>query len=732
MYSCRRGSSPSAFRKEEMLKVRFPSSTAVPGQTRRISSSFSTTRPPPSTSYLGGSNGSDFGRGIAVDSSGNAYVTGNTFSTNFPTANPIQAANGGVGFNDAFVTKLNALGSALLYSTYLGGNTNDVGRGIAVDSAGNAYVTGDTLSTSFPTTTDAFQPAGGTNSETFVAKIGDYSISGRVLDSGGNGIASVTVTLSGSNSDSATTDSNGNFILLNTTPGGNFTVTPFRAGFTFSPDSILVNNLDSNQSLIFIGTATGATPTPTPTPTTTPTPTPIPTPSPTPTPNFTISGQVTNGNGGAGIAAVTITLNGSQPATTQTDASGNYSFTVQGGGSYTVFPTKAGFTFNPPSQSFDNLSGNAFANFVGTALPTPTPTPTPSPTPTPAPARVRFEFSDHVAAEDCGQYSVAVLRTGDTTGALLVDYATSDDTARQKGDYTINLGTLRFAAGETRKNITLLITEDAYVEGDEFFTVNLFNLRGPATLEEPARASVVISDDDTAQTAANPIDNPEVFVCQQYHDFLAREPEPSGLLAWLSVLNNCQPGDQSCDRIAVSSGFFRSPEFSIKGSYAIRFYAVALGRNPAYLEFMRDLSGLNGQTPAETQAARDAFPADFSARPEFRSIYDALSNAQYVDRLTSTAGVALPNRDQLVADLNAGTKTRPQVLREVAESQQVAGRTFNRAFVLMQYFGYLRRDPEAAGYNAWLSYLTQNPSDFRTMVNGFVNSTEYRMRFGQP
>jgi len=100
------------------------------------------------STYLGGSN-FDEGRGIAVDSSGAAYVTGQTQSTNFPTASPIPAAIG--GGQDAFVTKINPAGNALVYSTYLGGSFGDVGNGIAVDSSGAAYVTGLTVSTNFPT-----------------------------------------------------------------------------------------------------------------------------------------------------------------------------------------------------------------------------------------------------------------------------------------------------------------------------------------------------------------------------------------------------------------------------------------------------------------------------------------------------------------------------------------------------------------------------------------------------
>ena len=93
------------------------------------------------STYLGGS-GIDHGNAIALDSSGDAYVTGWTLSTNFPTMNPLQPVNGGGGYTDAFVSKLNRTGSALVYSTYLGGRRDDYGFGIAVDSAGNAYLAG--------------------------------------------------------------------------------------------------------------------------------------------------------------------------------------------------------------------------------------------------------------------------------------------------------------------------------------------------------------------------------------------------------------------------------------------------------------------------------------------------------------------------------------------------------------------------------------------------------------
>jgi hypothetical protein len=116
--------------------------------------------------------------GIAIDSSRNAYVTGRTRSINFPTTPGAFQPTFGGGLHDAFVTKLNPAGSALVYSTYLGGNSDDQGWGIAVDTSGNAYVTGYTESTDFPTTTGAFQPtlgggSGSGSNDAFVAKFVD-------------------------------------------------------------------------------------------------------------------------------------------------------------------------------------------------------------------------------------------------------------------------------------------------------------------------------------------------------------------------------------------------------------------------------------------------------------------------------------------------------------------------------------------------------------------------------
>jgi len=182
------------------------------------------------STYLGGS-GVDSCAGIAVDSAGNAYVTGTTGSTDFPTANPLQATNHGSG--DAFVTKLNAAGSALVYSTYLGGSGSDQGNGIAVDSSGDAYVTGETWSTDFPTVNplQATNKESGANWTAFVAKLnpaGSALVYSTYL--GGSGYYSASVGNSGyDEAFGIAADSAGNAYVTGSTRSSDFpTVNPLQ------------------------------------------------------------------------------------------------------------------------------------------------------------------------------------------------------------------------------------------------------------------------------------------------------------------------------------------------------------------------------------------------------------------------------------------------------------------------------------------------------------------------
>jgi len=180
----------------------------------------------------------------------------------------------------------------------------------------------------------------------------------------------------------------------------------------------------------------------------------------------------------------------------------------------------------------------------------------------------------------------------------------------------------------------------------------------------------------------------------------------------------------------VSEAFYRSQEFQERGYFAYRFYSTALGRKPDYAEFAPDLARVSGfLTNDQLEAAKTAFIDDFMARPAFARQYDSLSDPAFVDKLLQTSGVDLSGRRQELIDaLRTRRISRAAVLRQIAESSEVYQKYYNQAFVVMEYFGYLHRDPDAL-YTDWIRALDANPADSRRMVDGFVNSAEYRNRF---
>lgn len=226
------------------------------------------------------------------------------------------------------------------------------------------------------------------------------------------------------------------------------------------------------------------------------------------------------------------------------------------------------------------------------------------------------------------------------------------------------------------------------------------------------------------------IDDSDFFIQQHYIDFLGRMPEPAGFQGWMNVLNTCAPGNTACDRVEVSAGFFRSPEFQDRGYFIYRFYSTAFKRIPLYAEFIPDRKRVSGfQSDAQLEASKVAFINDFMARSEFRNKYDAITDpAAYVNALANTAGVTLPNKQALIDGLTNGTMTRATVLRAISESSEVYQKYYNEAFVIMQYHGYLHRDADISYLN-WIQTMNSNGGDYRVMINGFVNSLEYRNRF---
>ncbi len=217
---------------------------------------------------------------------------------------------------------------------------------------------------------------------------------------------------------------------------------------------------------------------------------------------------------------------------------------------------------------------------------------------------------------------------------------------------------------------------------------------------------------------------------QQYLDFLGREPDEVGFTSWVNGINNCASGDTSCDRLHVSEMFFRSAEFQDRGYFVYRFYSTAFGRKPGYTEFTPDMAHVSGfLTTEQLEAAKMQFANDFIARPAFVTKYGGLSNAAYVDALINTAQISLANRQTIIDALDNGAIDRAQALRIIADSSEVYTKYYNQAFVVMEYFGYLHRDPDALYLN-WIDVLNQS-GDARHMVGGFVDSTEYRGRFPQ-
>ena len=263
----------------------------------------------------------------------------------------------------------------------------------------------------------------------------------------------------------------------------------------------------------------------------------------------------------------------------------------------------------------------------------------------------------------------------------------------------------------------------------------------------------------------NPLGNADFFVDQHYSDFLNRIPDESGLNFWTHQITDCGT-DQACidiKRINVSAAFFLSIEFQQTGYLVERMYKAAYGDAIGtstfggahqlsvpivrFNEFLSDTQQIGlgvviGQPGADQLLENNkvAFAADFVSRARFTTAYPAMPAAQFVDTLNANAGHPLSQaeRDQLVSDLSMGAKTRAQVLRAVAEDPDLFNAENNRAFVLAQYFGYLRRNPnegqdtDYSGYDFWLTKLLQFNGNFvnADMVKAFIVSGEYRSRFG--
>ncbi|HVG35305.1 MAG TPA: carboxypeptidase regulatory-like domain-containing protein [Pyrinomonadaceae bacterium] len=533
-----------------------------------------------------------------------------------------------------------------------------------------------------------------------------YTLSGQVIDGTGAGLQGAQVSLSGSMQAVVPVDANGNYSIPGLFAGGNYTVTPSKAGYFFNPSGVIFNNLSSNRVVrTFVGT----------------------------THPYSITGQVKDVSGNP-LGAVLVTLSrtgGSETIITQTDPGGNYTFrNVASEATYTVTPAKAGLTFTPQSATFTNPSGNQIANFTGNLF-----------------EGIFFGAASYSLAEGAGSIAIIVNRSGDLSSAASVNYTTSDASAflqnchvvngaaTSRCDYVSLVGTLHFAANENSKTLFLPIIDDTYPEGPETLKITLSKPSGGAVLSTNPSATITITDNNNDGTSqSNPIDGTNFFVRQHYIDFLGREPDPAST-GWIEQINQCVLIQPNCDRLSVSQGIYNSPEFKDRGYFIYKFYSVAFGRKPSYDEFVLDRARVSGfQTEAELEQSKLDFIADFMSRPEFAA-YNGLTNDQYVQTLFNMVGltqITVNGAVRNVAALQqqmAGGRTRAQVLRDIAESPEVSNKFLVESTIVMHYFGYLRRDPDAS-YQDWINIYNQT-GDSRNVTNGFVNSAEYRARFSQ-
>jgi hypothetical protein len=432
------------------------------------------------------------------------------------------------------------------------------------------------------------------------------------------------------------------------------------------------------------------------------------------------------------------------------------------------FTAVGGTTYQIAVDGFDGDQGSITLNFTLPGAPTPTPTPTPGPN------TVQFSASTASATETANattHVDLQVTRTGNIAQAATVNYATTDATASERSDYQATLGTLHFAANEGVKTIPVFIVNDAFGESAETFNITLSGPVG-CTLGSPA-AMVITINSDEAVNGSNPVKDAtfdtDFFVRQHYVDFFNREADAPGLAFWKNEIDSCATAQcREIKRINVSAAFFLSIEFQQTGYLVYKTYQAAFDTHELLRlrNFLPDTQEIGrgvvfGAPGADAllEANKVKFFEDFVQRAAFvapAAYPTTMTAAQFVDKLNSftydpsTPGgpgsLTTGERDALVAQLSpnpASPVLRAQVLRAIAENSVFHNRQFNRAFVLMQYFGYLRRnpddigfdgqpDPTFSGYNFWLSKLNQFNGNFinAEMVKAFITSFEYQARFG--
>lgn len=417
------------------------------------------------------------------------------------------------------------------------------------------------------------------------------------------------------------------------------------------------------------------------------------------------------------------------------------------GGQYLVWDIKGRvkISVNRTGAKTAVVSGLYFGG--PTTTPTPTPTPTPSATPTPTPGLGKKVGKIKRDGQNLSNQLASLTSSAEVAGtnSFLMDSATLSDlqlfVAGTQDAYSTLNAERQLLPAAARIDLELTAAVGSAVQANS--SANLGDLNGTRYHLREAINHLELSDVlITYGNIANPIDVPSYMVRQHYVDFLTREPDQSGGDFWVAQLQGCGTNSDCVEtkRINASAAFFLSIEFQRTGYLVYRLYKSSYGRVPLLREFLQDQSAIargvvvgEDGWAAKLAANQEAFIQAWTQRADFQARYAGLTNDQYVDALIANVGATITaaERDELLQEFVRGN-SRAGVLSKLVDIPSISRKEFNSAFVLMQYFGYLRRDPDAEGYNFWLTKLNNFDGNFvnAEMVKAFLRSTEYRNRFG--
>ena len=385
---------------------------------------------------------------------------------------------------------------------------------------------------------------------------------------------------------------------------------------------------------------------------------------------------------------------------------------------------------------------------------------------------INLSAATYSASESAGAFNVTVVRNGPPTSTDVVSYITTDGTAKEGRDYINSQGVVTFAKGESTKTFPLLLINNSYVDSSpRTVNIKLVEAQG-AFLGTTSTAVLTIVDDDKTP-GPNPVDDPRAFVQLNYFDFLGRFPDSGGWDFWTNGITSCGSSQACIDvkRVNTSGAFFLSTEFQQTGYLVERIYKVSYGDAVAnstlggshqikvpvirFAEFLAGkeavgrgvIVGQDGWPDLLENNKQDFVRALVRSQRFIDAFPISLTPPQFVDKLNQNAGNVLSPTERADAiAIFPGTadsddiRARRHALLAVAEDADLVNAEKNRAFVLSQYFGYLRRNPDDppdkpgdyTGYDFWLSKLNEFKGNFvaAQMVQAFISAGEYRQRFG--